>query len=116
MPVLHILPLPLAAFGPVVLTRNTAKLQSKEDQDQAQHKGRVNGVTPRSDLDHFQLSKNKLINLIWHEISEATEECAHVYEGVDIETADSVIEALDRAGIEALMEGRTHRYAFDTEA
>ena len=93
--------------------RNTAKLQSKEDQDQAQHKGRVNGVTPRSDSDHSPLSKNTLISLIWREISEATEECVHVYEGVDIETADSVLEELDQGEIGEYIEGITHRYVSD---
>jgi hypothetical protein len=61
-------------------------------------------VTLRSDFD-CTLSKDKLINLIWRELSSVTEECVLFYEGVDIKTAHAVIEELDHC-----KEGRTQRY------
>lgn len=62
-------------------------------------------VTLRSDSSST-LSKDKLINLIWYELSSVTEECALVYQDVDIKVAHAVIEELERR-----KEDRTLKYA-----
>jgi hypothetical protein len=82
---------------------NHAKLQPEMGRDKDSSPTRR--VTLRSDSDST-LSKDKLINLIWHELSSVTEECVLVYNGVDIKTAPAVIEELDRR-----KEGKTQRYA-----
>ncbi|KAL1970427.1 hypothetical protein VTN77DRAFT_5588 [Rasamsonia byssochlamydoides] len=84
------------------------KFAINKDEGKDRDKDRSNRVTLRSDSDSM-LSKDKLINLIWRELFNVTEECVLVYEGVDIKTAHSVIEELDRR-----MEGKTQRLSYNS--
>ncbi|KAK9234479.1 hypothetical protein V1525DRAFT_391415 [Lipomyces kononenkoae] len=82
---------------------NHAKSQSPEIRDKS-----ISGrVTLRSDSNPT-LSKNKLLNLILSELSNATDERVLEYQAVDIGTARRVAEELDR-----LVENGPFRLVFD---